>query len=257
MSTSLTRLSRGAIATLSVLLAACSGGGATEGDTDGLDFVPPSIDILTPEDTTTVVDRAQPFEISVDVADNLELRRVRTQLFDGLDQIFTRDTTFLGAEIVRRYIMTGTADISDRDVGKLMHLIVTAYDAAGNEFSDSLPFLTTSVGAPPVEIGPTVRLEMPADTIMYPGREVRFRVTALDPNGIAQITDTIRGSGLPTALQTNYMTTSPPPASISSDTAYRITTTTRVGTNSWIFGVARGGNGQVSNAVRRRSTSEC
>src|SRR5688500_7391795 len=127
MSTSLMRLSRGAIATLAVLLAACSGGGATEGDTDGLDFVPPSIDILTPEDTTTVVDRAAAFEISVDVADNVELRRVRTELFDGLDKIFSKDTTFLGAEIITRHVMTGSADISDRDVGKLMHLIVTAF----------------------------------------------------------------------------------------------------------------------------------
>ena len=252
MSTSLMRLSRGAIATLAVLLAACSGGGATEGDTDGLDFVPPSIDILTPEDTTTVVDRAQPFEISVDVADNLELRRVRTELYDGLDKIFSEDTTFLGADIVTRYIMTGTADISDRDVGKLMHLIVTANDAAGNEFVDSLPFLTTSVGAPPVEIGPTVRLEMPADTIMYPGREVRFRVTALDPNGIAQITDTIRGSGLPTTVQVRDITTSPLLDSLSVDTVYTIPSTTTLGTNIWFVGVARDGNGQYGNVVRRR-----
>src|SRR5687768_1068494 len=252
MSTSLMRLSRGAVATLSVLLAACSGGGATEGDTDGLDFVPPSIDILIPEDTTTVVDRAQPFDISVDVADNLELRRVRTELFDGLDKIFSKDTTFLGAEIITRHVMTGSADISDRDVGKLMHLIVTAFDAAGNQFADTLPFLTTSVGAPPVEVGPTVRLEMPTDTIMYPGREVRFRVTALDPNGIAQVTDTIRGSGLPTTIQVRDVVTTPLLDSLSVDTVYTIPTTTQIGTNIFFVGVARDGNGQYGNAVRRR-----
>ena len=253
MSTSLMRLSRGAIATLAVLLAACSGGGSTDGgDGDGLDFVPPSIDILTPEDTTTVVDRAQPLEISVDVADNLELRRVRTQLFDGLDQIFSKDTTFLGAEIIRRHIMTGTADISDRDVGKLMHLIVTAFDAAGNQLVDTLPFLTTSVGAPPVEIGPTVRLEMPNDTIMYPGREVRFRVTALDPNGIAQITDTIRGSGLTTTVLNHDVVTSPLLDSLSIDTVYTIPANTQLGTNIYFVGVARDGNGQYGNVVRRR-----
>ncbi len=252
MSTSLMRLSRGAIATLAVLLAACSGGGATEGDGDGLDFVPPSIDILTPEDTTTVVDRAQPFAISVDVADNIELRRVRTELFDGLDKIFSKDTTFLGADIVARHIMDGTADISDRDVGKLMHLIVTAFDAAGNQFADTLPFLTTSVGAPPVEVGPTVRLEMPADTIMYPGREVRFRVTALDPQGIAQVTDTIRGSGLPTTIQVRDIVTSPLLDSLSVDTVYTIPAETQIGTNIFFVGVARDGNGQYGNVVRRR-----
>ena len=252
MSTSLMRLSRGAVATLAVLLAACSGGGATEGDGDGLDFVPPSIDILTPEDTTTVVDRAQPFTMSVDVADNLELRRVRMELFDGLDKLFSRDTTFLGADIVTRYVMNGTASISDRDVGKLMHLVITAYDAAGNEFSDSLPFLTTSVGAPPVEVGPTVRVEMPLDTIMYPGREVRFRVTALDPNGIAQITDTIRGSGLPTTVQIHDVVTSPLLDSLSIDTVYTIPANTQLGTNIFFVGVARDGNGQYGNVARRR-----
>lgn len=252
MSTSLTRLSRGAIATLTVLLAACSGGGATDGDGEGLDFTPPSIDILTPEDTTTVVDRAQPFAMSVDVADNSELRRVRTELFDGLDKIFSEDTTFLGAQIVTRYIMSGTADISDRDVGKLMHLIVTAFDGAGNQFSDTLPFLTTSVGAPPLEVGPTVRLEMPLDTIMYPGREVRFRVTALDPDGIAQIADTIRGSGMPTTVQTHDVVTSPLLDSLSIDTVFNIPTTTQIGTNIFFVGVARDGNGQFGNAVRRR-----
>lgn len=253
MSTSLTRLSRGAIATLMVLLAACSGGGTTDGgDGDGLDFVPPSIDILTPEDTTTIVDRAQPFAMSVDVADNSELRRVRMELFDGLDRLFSRDTTFLGADIVTRHIMTGTADISDRDVGKLMHMIVTAYDGAGNQFSDSLPFLTTSIGAPPVEVGPTVRLEMPADTIMYPGREVRFRVTALDPDGIAQIADTIRGSGMPTTIQTHDVVTSPLLDSLSIDTVFNIPATTQIGTNIFFVGVARDGRGQFGNAVRRR-----
>ena len=253
MSTSLMRLSRGAIATLSVLLAACSGGGSTDGgDGDGLDFVPPSIDILTPEDTTTVVDRAKPFDMSVDVADNLELRRVRTELFDGMDKIFSEDTTFLGDAIVTRYIMTGKADISDRDVGKLMHLIVTAYDAAGNQLVDSLPFLTTSIGAPPVEIGPTVRLEMPSDTIMYPGREVRFRTTALDPNGIAQITDTVRGSGIPTTILNHDVVTSPLLDSLSIDTVYTIPANTQLGTNIYFVGVARDGNGQFGNVVRRR-----
>ena len=253
MSTSLMRLSRGAIATLTVVLAACSGGGSTDGgDGDGLDFIPPSIDILTPEDTTTVVDRAQPFNISVDVADNLELRRVRTQLFDGLDQIFSEDTTFLGAEIIRRHIMSGTADISDRDVGKLMHLIVTAFDAAGNQFADTLPFLTTSVGAPPAEVGPTVTLELPADTIMFPGREVRFRVSAVDTDGIAQIADTVRGTGIPTTIQITDVVTSPLLAAMSVDTVYNIPANTQIGTTITFVGVARDGRGQFGNAVSRR-----
>ena len=252
MSTSLTRLSRGAIATLTVLLAACSGDGGTGETEEGLDFTPPSIDFLTPEDTTTVLDRAEPVDISVDVADNLELRRVRTELFDGLDKIFSLDTTFLSAEIISRHVVRGTANISDRDVGKLMHLIVTAYDAAGNRYADTLPFLTTSVGAPPAEVGPRVRLDMPLDTIMYPGREVRFRVTAIDPDGIAQIADTIRGSGMTTTVQITDVTTSPLLDSLSIDTVFNIPATTQVGTNIYFVGVARDGRGQFGNADRRR-----
>ena len=250
MSTSLKRLSRSAVATVAALLAACSSEQPT-GD-DGLDFTPPTIQIVTPADTTTVIDRAIALDIEADVRDSTELRRVRAELWDGTSKIFSRDTTFMDASIVTRYVVKAKADISTIPVGKLIHLVVTALDAAGNETADTLPFLTTAANAPLAEVGPTVRLELPSDTIMFPGREVRFRITALDPDGIAQIADTIRGSGIPTTIQIVNITTSPLLDSLSIDTVYNIPRETAIGTNITFVAVARDGNGQYGNAVRRR-----
>ena len=250
MSTSLMRLSRGALATVAALLAACSSAEPT-GD-DGLDFTPPTIQIVSPADTTTVIDRATLLDIHADVRDSTELRRVRTELWDGESKIFFRDTTFMGDAIVTRYLVEAKADISTIPVGKLIHLVVTALDAAGNETVDTLPFLTTAANAPIAEVGPSVRLEMPSDTIMFPGREVRFRITALDPDGIAQIADTVRGSGIPTTVQVMNVVTSPLLDSLSIDTVYNIPSETAIGTNIIFVAVARDGKGQYGNAIRRR-----
>src|SRR5207237_9116043 len=62
---------------------------------------------------------------------------------------------------------------------------------------------------------PRVRIESPSDTaILYPGRTIPVRVTALDSNGVLRVDFTVHGAGFADMSYTYRASTAPAPDSV-------------------------------------------
>ena len=208
------------------LLAGCKADSTTA--TTGTTGVAPIVDIIALNGNSGGVDISQPVSVQVTAMGERAIRRVTievvsgTRLLGGMDTVLTTPAAnvtinssvplvgiAVGDQVEHRAVARDVRNLAGGDTTRVS---VVASSTGGGTGGD-----TTGTGGSGggVNGAPRVRIDAPSDTaILYPGRTIPIRVTAVDTNGILRVDFTVHGAGFTDMTYTFRSSTAPAPDSV-------------------------------------------
>lgn len=258
----LQRGARAGAATALGLLAACT---ASEQEiVGGTPDTPPSVTVNALNGTGGNVDVTQPVQVQVLASGERAIRRVTIDVIAGSTRLGGLDTVL--ATPAANVTLTSSVPLVGVAAGNVVELRAVARDVRNVIGGDTVRVNAivsnpgggdgggdgggTGNGA-----GPTVRINSPADTaVLYPGRTIPVRVTAVDPDGVLRTDFTVRGAGFADITYSFRTAVAPAPDSVTREQIIDIPATAVIDSVITITATAIDGLSQSSAAVQRRFT---
>lgn len=248
------------------LLAACSASEQTTGTVTSQ--VPPTVAVSAVNATGGSVDIASPVSVQVTANGERAIRRITVDVINGTTRLGGVDTVF--ATPSPNVNFTTSVPLVGVTAGSILQLRAVARDvrniAGGDTISVNAVANSNTGGGSGGGTGgtgggtgtsnlTTVRIESPADTaILYPGRTIPVRVTAVDKDGIIRTDFTVRGAGFADISYSFRTATAPAPDSVTRTQIIDIPTTATIDSVITITATALDGNSVQSAPVTRRFT---
>ena len=185
--------------------------------------VAPIVDVIALNGNSGGIDISQPVSVQVTASGQRAIRRVTLDVMTGTRRLGGIDTVL--ATPAANVSIAASVALVQVAVGEQIELRATARDVRNLVGGDTTRITTvasssggggdtTGTGGG-VNGAPRVRIDSPADTaILYPGRTIPIRVTAIDTNGVLRVDFTVHGAGFTDLSYTWRAPTAPAPDSV-------------------------------------------
>lgn len=248
------------------LLAACAAD-QTTAIVGGGAGAAPSVDVIATNMTTDGINISQPVAVQVFASGERAIRRVTldvmsgTRRLGGLDSVLATPTAsvtlsanvaLVGVTVGQQIELRAVArDVRNIAGGDTTRVTTVANSTGGGD--------TTGTGGggtgTPTNAAPRVRIDSPSDTaLLYAGRTIPIRVTAVDTNGVLRVDFSVRGAGFTEMAYTFRAATAPAPDSVTREQIIDIPATAVLDSVITVTATAIDGLSAASAPVVRRFT---
>jgi Bacterial Ig domain len=217
------------------LLAGCAADQTTGGVVSA--GIAPVVDVIALNGTSGQIDVSQPVQVQVTASGERAIRRVTIDVLAGTRRLGGMDTVLatpaanvsLSSSIALVAVNAGeqvelravARDMRNLVGGDTTRVTVVASSTGGGTDTTGTGGGSTGPNAPP-----RVRIESPSDTaVIYAGRTIPIRVTAIDTNGVLRVDFTVKGAGFTDLSYTFRAATAPAPDSVTRQQIIDIPTT--------------------------------